>query len=141
MIYPLSNPEEATKATEYLKQAIRNGWLVEIKRKQKTRSLNQNAFFHLLLGYFGLQYGYTMNESLTIEEAKVKIKRQFSDIFVYFKNDEPYIKSSADLTVEEMNIVIDRLYRLATDMGVTLPLVDNAETRALMSNEIEKNRY
>lgn len=135
MIYPLSNPQEATKATEYLKQAIRNGWLVEIKRKLPQRSLNQNSFFHLLVGYFGIQQGYSL------EEMKAVVKRHMSDVFVYEKNGYKFMRSSAGLDKEEMTKVIDRLYRLAADMGVTLPLVDNAETQALMSNEIEKNRY
>ncbi len=135
LIYPLSNPQEATKATEYLKQAIRNGWLVEIKRKLPQRSLSQNSFFHLLVGYFGVTQGYNL------EEMKAVVKRHMSDVFVYEKNGYKFLRSSADLDKAEMTKVIDRLYRLATDMGVTLPLVDNAETRALMSNEIEANKY
>lgn len=140
MIYPLSNPQEATKATEYLKQAIRNGWLVEIKRKLPQRSLNQNSFYWLLVSYFGLQIGYTP------DEAHTYVKRHMSDVFLYEKQNKSgetlkFLRSSADLDKEEMTTVIDRLYRLATDMGVTLPLVDNAETRSLMSNEIEANKY
>jgi len=98
-------------------------------------------FFHLLLTYFGLQVGYTKDDPLTIEEAKIYIKRHMSDVFVHFKNGDPYFKSSADLTTEEMTLVIDRMYRLAADMGITLPQVDNEETRNLMANEIEQSKY
>lgn len=135
MIYPLSNPQEVTKATEYLKTAIREKWTIDIKRKLPQRTLNQNSFFHFLVGYFGLQQGYSL------EEMKAVVKRHMSDVFVYEKNGYKFMRSSAGLDKEEMTKVIDRLYRLAADMGVTLPLVDNEETRALMSNEIEKNRY
>ena len=141
MIYLLANPQAVAEAKEYLNQAIRNGWKIEIIRKQRTRSLPQNAFFHLLLGYFGMQFGTTMNEPLTIKEAKTEIKREFGDIFVYFKNDKPYIRSSADLTTEEMSIVIDRLYKFAAEQGISLPLVNNEENIDLMKNEIEKCKY
>ena len=85
--------------------------------------------------------GYTKNDPLTIDEAKIYIKRHMSDVFVYFKNDDPYIRSSADLNTEEMSLVIDRMYRMAADMGIVLPLVDNEANRSLMEKEIEKSKF
>ena len=141
MRYNLSEQTQADQAKEYLNQAIRNGWKIELIRKLPQRTTQQNSFFHLLLTYFGLQVGYTKNDPLTIDEAKIYIKRHMSDVFVYFKNDDPYIRSSADLNTEEMSLVIDRMYRMAADMGIVLPLVDNEANRSLMEKEIEKSKF
>ena len=131
MIYPLSNPQEATKATEYLKQAIRNGWKIELKRKVKNRTLPQNAFFHLLTDFLGMELGYSPPEMKTI------VKRHMSDVFVYEKNGNKFMRSSADLDEKEMSKVIDGLYLMASDLGVSLPLVENEEKYDLLRNEIE----
>jgi len=141
MRYRLSDETQADAAFTYLSKLSGKHALVEVKEIKPTRSLPQNAFFHLLLTYFGLQVGYTKDDPLTIEEAKIYIQRHMSDVFVHFKNGDPYFKSSADLTTEEMTLVIDRMYRLAADMGITLPQVDNEETRNLMANEIEQSKY
>ena len=126
---------EADQAFEYLTQLSGKEALVDIKRVQAGRTLSQNSFFYLLISYFGLQIGYTP------DEMKTYVKRHMSDVFLYEKKGEKFLRSTADLDKSEMTKVLDRLYRLAADMGVSLPLVDNAETRSLMLNEIERNKF
>lgn len=135
MRYNLALQQGTTDAKEYLNQLIRLGKWAEIKRVSENRSLSQNSFFHLLVGYFGSQIGYFP------DEAKTYVKRQMRDIFAYEKHGEVFLRSSADLTKDEMSQVIERLYLLAGNLGVELPLVDNAETRSLMMNEIERARH
>jgi len=135
MRYNLATQQGIADAKEYLNVHIREKNLVEIKRVPEARTLSQNSFFHLLVGFFGSQIG------LWPEEAKTDVKRAMKDIFVYHKNGKPYLKSSADLTKDEMSQVIERLYLLAGEQGVELPLVDNNETRSLMMNEIERTRH
>lgn len=135
MRYTLSDKSQAEAAKEYLNQAIRNGWKIELTRKVAQRTLPQNAFFHLLCAFLGNELGYTK------DEAKTYIKRHISDVFVYEKNGEKFMRSSADLTKEEMAKVMDRLYMLAADLDVVLPLVENEETYNLLSNQLEKSRY
>ena len=135
MRYNLQEETQADQAFEYLSKLSGKHAIVEITEKKPQRSLPQNSFFHLLVSFFGLQQGYSPNESKTV------IKRHMSDVFVYEKNGEKFMHSSADLNKDEMTQVIDRLYRLAADMGVSLPLCDNEESRSLMSNAIEQNKY
>ena len=135
MRFNLATQQGTADAKEYLNQLIRLGKWAEIKRVSENRSLSQNSFFHLLVGYFGSQIGYFP------DEAKTYVKRQMRDIFAYEKHGEVFLRSSADLTKDEMSQVIERLYLLAGNLGVELPLVDNAETRSLMMNEIERARH
>lgn len=134
MRYNTADKQQIEQAREYLNSLIRLGKWVEIKRVDENRSLNQNSFFHLLLTYYGSQVGYHP------EEAKTIVKRAMPDIFVYEKNGEKFLRSSADLTKEEMSNVLERFYQLAGSQGIELPLVDNAETRSLMLNEIERSK-
>lgn len=135
MRYNLATQQGTADAKEYLNQLIRLGKWAEIKRVSENRSLSQNSFFHLLVGYFGSQIGYYP------DEAKTYVKRQMRDIFAYEKHGEVFLRSSADLTKDEMSQVIERLYLLAGNLGVEIPLVDNAETRSLMMNEIERAKH
>jgi hypothetical protein len=127
MRYSLDNQAQADQAKEYLNQAIRNKWKIELIRKSNQRSLPQNAFFHLLCTYLGNQLGYTK------DEAKTYIKRHMSDVFVYEKNGNKFMRSSADLNQQEMSAVMERLYMLAADLDVVLPLVENEETYNLLN--------
>ena len=49
--YVNSLPEERKEAIEYLDKLISKHAVVEIKQKHHSRSLNQNSYLHLLLGY------------------------------------------------------------------------------------------
>lgn len=132
MRYNLSDSKGIQDAKEHLNGLIRLGKWIEIKQVATNRTLSQNSFFHLLLGYYGSQVGYFPNEAKTI------VKRAMPDIFVYEKNGEKFLRSSADLSGKEMQKVLDRFYVLAGEQGVELPLADNEESRNLMINEIER---
>jgi hypothetical protein len=131
MIFNLANQQELGQAREYLNQIARLGKRVEIVRKAEHRSLNQNAYLHLILEYFGTQTGYTL------EEAKVLYKRLNSDLYIYEKNGAKFLKSSADLSKEDMAKTIDRFMQYSEKEGVPLPLADNQDFLDLATNTVE----
>lgn len=135
MRYNLETAQGLEKARSFVNEMARLKVWVEIKRVDETRTLSQNAFFHLLVSFYGSQVGYWP------EEAKTVVKREMKDIFAYEKKGEMFLKSSALLTKDEMSQVISRLYIIASDQGIELPLVDNNETRSMMMNEIERTRH
>lgn len=134
MIFNLANQEELAKAREYLNQVARLGKRVEIVRKAEHRTLNQNSYLHLILGYFGTQTGYTA------EEAKVLYKRLSSDLYVYEKNGTKFLRSSADLSKEDMAKSIDRFMQYSEKQGVPLPLVNNQDFLDLATNTVEAQK-
>ena len=142
MLYNLSNPLDVQNARTRLEMLIKRGVNVELTEKKPKRSLSQNSYLHLLLGYFASQTGNTLDW----------VKQQYykrtcsPDIFVAEKYDATlkktvkYIRSSADLTTDEMTLSIERFRNwAASEAGIYLPdAMSQAELAAL---QVEVERY
>ena len=134
MNYNLAKAKERDEAFTYLSELVGKDAQVKITKVNAGRSLNQNSYLHLILGAFGLEFGYT------VEEAKHIYKSVSKDIYFYTKKGIKFSRSSADLDKEEMARSIDRFIRYAAEHGFAIPPADNAERRSLIENEMEKNR-
>lgn len=140
MKYNLSKPKDAGEAMAYLLDLMRDKKRVEIKKVSPRRSLSQNSYLHLLLGGFGQHFGYTL------DEAKLIYKELNSDIYLYEKEvrgkRHQFMRSSADLTVEEMGKSIDVLREWSDKAGYPLPLATDTEWLIQIENIIEQqSRY
>ena len=138
----LSNPLDAKNAETRLKSLEKRGAVVELTEKKPKRSLSQNSYLHLLLGYFASQTGNTLEW----------VKQQYykracnPDIFIAEKYDNmlkhtiKYVRSSADLSTDEMTLSIERFRNWsAAEAGIYLPeAVNQAELAAL---QVEVERY
>ena len=109
MIYNLSSPLDVQNAKTRLELLIKRGCIVELTEKKQKRSLNQNAYLHLLLGYFASQTGNTL------EWVKQQYYKKLCnpDLFIGEREDlflgrVKYVRSSADLRTDEMNLSIER---------------------------------
>lgn len=133
MKYRLSNPDELKQAWEYLSKLTGQEAIVEIKKVNPNRSLKQNSYYHLILGIFGLEFGWT------VEEAKILHKREVSpQIFIYDKKGKKFVRSSADLTTKEMTDAIEQLRKYSADNGLYLPSPNEDEMIRHYENIIEK---
>lgn len=65
MIFDLNNEYQVQKFIEYAKKLLGERVVVELKEKHASRTLPQNSYLHLILGYFAAEYGCSR------EEAKV----------------------------------------------------------------------
>ena len=63
MRYNLSIKQSADAATKQLKHLIEKGANIELTEKRGKRTLSQNKYLHLILSWWGLGYGYTLEES------------------------------------------------------------------------------
>lgn len=141
MLYDLSNPLSRENFKLRCNQLYSRQTIVELTEK-KTRSLNQNAYLHVILAYFGQQYGESM------EYVKTNFfKRAWNpDLFVRKKMDPIlgeiwYLRSSADLTKEEMTTAIERFRNHASaDAGIYIPSADEENLVEIMANEVRFNR-
>lgn len=142
MRYDLANPMQSEQARSRLALLTKRGAVVEITEK-KQRSLSQNAYLHVCLGYFGLQVG----EQLEI------VKRQYykihcnPDLFIREKTDAVlhqrvrYLRTSSDLTREEMTLSIERFRNFASgEAGVYIPTADEHAFIRQMEEEVERAR-
>ena len=142
MIYNLSNPWEVQKFRDHASSLIKKGGMVELKAKSPKRSLQQNRYLHLLLGFFGAEYG------LSVEEVKLDIFKRTcnKDIFereAVNKKGRPvrYLRSSADLTSAELTLAIERFRNWSSAVaGIYLPQPNDEQFLAYCEQEIERNR-
>ncbi len=84
-------PKDETKAIDYVKKLIGLGHNFEIITKYKNRSLPQNAYLHLILSKFSIEFGYeleyTKQEILNGKSIKkyllklLRIKKQAKFVF------------------------------------------------------------
>ena len=122
MIYNLKNPIELSKFKERNDKLVKSGATVELTEKKPNRTLPQNNYLHLILTYFAITYGYTLEETKK-DYFKILCNK---DLFVVEKYHEmigKYIslRSSADLTTEEMTLAINRFKNYSAENGLPLP--------------------
>jgi hypothetical protein len=140
MIYDLSKPLDREKFKVRVNHLFAQGKQVELTEKT-FRSLRQNSYLHCLLGILAIDQG------LTIDYVKEFYYKRLvnPDIFVVTKEDKilgkvEILRSSKDLTKEEMRISIDKLRNWASsELGCYLPSADGESL--LQQAEMEIQRY
>lgn len=133
MIYNLSQENHKEAAIRRLENLISRKARVEIKHKRVNRTLRQNRYFHLLCGYFGINFGYT------IEEVKMIIKTEVCPhLGVYIKNGRKFIISSADWNTKQMTEVIDMFKDYSATKDLPLPEANEVEFLSWVEEEISK---
>jgi hypothetical protein len=106
------------------------------------RTVRQNSYLHLLIGWFAIESGNT------IDYVKSKYYKELvnSEIFVKEKDDKflgktRVLKSSADLTTSEMTTSIERFRNWSSqEAGIYLPGANENEFLKHIQEEIERNK-
>ncbi len=141
MLYDLSNELQAENFKKRCNMLFRKKWIVELSEKKLQRTLRQNAYLHAALGYFGLQFGYSTNEvkdwyfkeTCNPELFVRKVQDRFTG------KERASLRSSSDLTTEEMTMAIERFRNWAADVaGVYIPSPE--EHRMVEQMEMEVAR-
>jgi len=138
MLYNLSNPLDRERFAARANALLQKGSVVELTEKT-LRTLNQNSYLHLIIGAVAMDVG------VTLEYAKREYFKKLvnADLFIRkeqdrFSGEIEVIRSSVDLTKEEMSMAIDRFKRWGAENGFYLPSPDDKEL--LKYIEIEMGR-
>lgn len=143
MLFDLSNELQAENFklkcnTFYQKKSV-----VELTERKPRRSLRQNAYLHAALGYFGLQKGYTLQE---VKDWFFK-ETCNPELFIAEKYDSlteqtrKVLRSSAELTTEEMTTAIERFRIWAAQTAETyIPSPEEHRLVIQMEIEVEKGK-
>ncbi|MCL1936853.1 MAG: hypothetical protein FWF52_00450 [Candidatus Azobacteroides sp.] len=123
-----------TKVEYHINKKTRN---VELTEK---RTLKQNNYLHLLLAWFAIESGNTM------EYVKLNYYKKLAnpDLFITEKNDKylgrvQVIRSSSDLSTSEMTASIDRFRNWSSmEAGIYLPAANEDNILSYIQEEIEK---
>jgi len=108
--------------------------IVEFKEVRQKRSLTQNAYLHVCITLYAIEFGYTLNE------AKTDLKRECS-FMRYEKNGKQYLKETSKMDSKELTNFIDWLRTYASQNGCYIPTSEEYLTnRVSIDNQIETNK-
>ena len=122
MLYDLSNDLSRKQFAARVKHLWAKGsGIVELTDKSR-RSLSQNNYLHSILGVLALETG----NSLEVVKREIYKKKVNPDLFIRTKHDPllgeiEEVRSSRDLTKEEMSLSLDRYKKFCSDNGIFLP--------------------
>ena len=121
MQYDLKSDYQLKAFQSKVEKLLEKGAVVELTEKT-FRSRNQNSYLHLLIGVVAMETGNTLAD---VKEYYFK-EICNSDLFHRQHFDKlgnciDTIRSSADLTKEEMSIAIDRFKRWGAENGIYMP--------------------
>ena len=139
MLYDLKNPLDRDRFKRRCNALFIKQGMVDLSEKTQ-RSIQQNKFLHLLLGYLAMETGNTLDY---VKEVFYK-RTANKELFLREKEDEilgkvEYLRSSADLSKEEMTLSIDRFRDWSSQTaGVYLPAANEQEFLASIEYELSK---
>lgn len=142
MLFNLQNEYDVPKFKAYVNKLFKERAVVEVKKKNPARTLAQNSYLHLLLGYFGTQYGCSLDEA-KLDYYKRTCNRDLFERKAVNKlgKEVTYLRSSAELTTAEMSLSIDRFRNFASsEAGIYLPSPNEREFLIHIQQEIERHK-
>ncbi|MBQ7819635.1 MAG: hypothetical protein IJ341_08060 [Bacteroidales bacterium] len=123
------------KTEEYLSSRC----TIELTKKHGQRTLSQNSYLHLILGWFANEYG------CTLDEVKVRFFKRKVNPNIFLKEGKRgdyVLRSSKELTTKEMTDAIDRFRNWsASEAGIYLPSPNETEFLSHIQREITNNKY
>jgi hypothetical protein len=140
MLYDLKNPLDRERFKRRCNALYEKQGIVELSEKSK-RTTQQNKFLHLLIGYLAIETANTLDY---VKEVFYK-RTANKELYVREKEDNilgrvEFLRSSADLTKEEMTLSIERFRNWSSEVaGIYLPSANEQEF--LASIEYEMSRY
>lgn len=121
MQYDLTSDFQRKAFLSKVDNLLERGVVVELTEKT-FRSKNQNNYLHLLIGVVAMETGNTLADVKDLYFKRLCNR----DLFITTKTDKfagevEVVRSSADLTKEEMSIAIDRFKRWGSQNGIYMP--------------------
>ena len=142
MLFNLRNAYEHERFKAYVNKLYQERAVVEVKRKHPGRTLRQNSYLHLLLGYFGCEYGCSLDEA-KVDFYKRTCNRDLFERTTVNKHGREitYLRSSAELTTGEMTLSIDRFRNWsAANAGIYLPAANEHQMLLYAQQEMERGK-
>lgn len=143
MKYDISNSLHREQARKRLEALLsKEHGIIELSEVKPQRSIKQNKYLHLLLGFFASEYGETIEY---VKEQYFKLAANRS-IFLRERDDKlagrvSYLRSTRDLDKGEMQMAIERFRNWSSiNAGIYLPSADEHRLLELAEIEISRNK-
>lgn len=140
MQYDLSSDFQRKAFLSRVDLLLERGVVVEMTEKT-FRTKNQNNYLHLLIGVVAMETGNTLAFTKDVYFKKLVNP----DIFCVMKEDKimgrvHVLRSSADLTKEEMSTAIDRFKKWGAENGIYMPNPGDESLLREIAIEMGRNR-
>ncbi|WP_312208254.1 hypothetical protein [Empedobacter sp.] len=113
---------------------------IELTEKKPKRTIKQNSYLHLILGWFGFEFGYTL------EEVKQDIFKKIVNPVIFYEGEFGDLfpiqrwRSTATLDTKEMTIAINNFRDYASrEAGIYLPSPDEKDFLDEIQIELKNN--
>ena len=141
MLYNLSTELDRQRFQAKCTALLNKGVVVELTEKTK-RTRAQNSYLHLLLGVVAMETGNSL-EYVKDEYFKALVNpsifvREVEDTFLHKK--ARVLRSSADLSPEEMTTAIDRFKKWGAENGIYLPSPGDESLLKAIEAEMQRMR-
>ncbi|MEG0697505.1 hypothetical protein [Algoriella sp.] len=140
MIYKTHNIHHQQRAIERFKFLINKKATIELTEKKPKRTIKQNSYLHMILGWFGFEFGYTL------EEVKQDIFKKIVNPVIFYEGEFGNLvpiqrwRSTATLDTKEMTIAIDNFRDYASrEAGIYLPSPDEKDFLDEIYIELKNN--
>ncbi|QQV90441.1 hypothetical protein Harreka1_34 [Olleya phage Harreka_1] len=134
MLYNLKNIVEETDFKRRSRELINEGCWVELKKKAKNRTIKTNAYLHVCISLFAIEFGYTL------DEAKTLLKRM-CPFMIYEKNDQKFLKRTRDLNTEDCSTFVNWIRNYSSQNGYYILSADEYKTNSYaIDKEINKHK-
>lgn len=134
MRYDLNNEMDFKRAQVHFKSLLNKKGVIVLKDVRKKRTIRQNAYLHVCVTLYAINFGYR------IEEAKTLLKRG-CPFMRYHKNKEWFLRSTSDLDTKEMTDFIEWIRNHAVENGLYIPSPEEyLEYQENIEREIEQHK-
>ena len=140
MIFNTQIPIQREKAIERFNYLINKKKRIAIVDKKPKRSIAQNSYLHLILSWFGLHFGYTL------EEVKQEIFKKHVNPDIFYLGDKEGIvtidqwKSTADCDSGELTTAIERFRNFSAEFDLYLAEPSDLATLQHYENELSTHQ-
>lgn len=142
MIFDTTNRDQARKFKARVNFLYQKGAKIEILEKKKNRSYSQNNYLHLILGWYALEYGDTLEEIKQEHFKKIANPDIFKAEFVNQKTGEvrDRWRSTAELNTQEFSLATERFrnYAMKT-LNLYLPEPKDLVHLDEIANQLEEH--
>jgi len=136
MKFDFKNDLDRKKALTRINYLIEKEVKCDLTQIREKRTSSQNKYLHVIIGLFGIEFGFTL------EESKTHLKRN-CHFMVYEKGLEKFLTHTSELDTKGLTDFIDWIREYSGKQGCYLPTPNEyIENEIHFSNEIEKaKRY
>ena len=142
MIFNLQNEFEHQKFKDQVNKLYSQRAIVELTKKLPNRSISQNSYLHLLLGFFSSEYGCSLDEAKIYFYKQTCNKELFERKRVNKKGVEvTYLRSSSELTTAELTLSVERFRNWSIAVAdIYLPAPNEQQMLIYAQQEIERQK-